>query len=479
MNLRDSPPAAMMPPARMNPPNLPNLARIPDHPVPFREAALATIAGFLGWTLDAFDFFLVVISLPRIAAEFQSPESKIALSLTLTLAFRPVGALIFGLLADRYGRRIPMIANLIFYSAVEVATGFAHNLTTFLILRALFGIGMGGEWGVGASLVMEKVSPRWRGLLSGTLQEGYAAGSLLSAVAAYFLLDRTWLRGFDPNGWRLMFFIGGAPALLALFIRFFVKESEVWLKTKAESWSHLGSTIVSHWKIWLYLTLLMAMMNMSSHGTQDMFPTFMKSFRHMEPRAYSKIVSIGSTGAIFGGVLFGLASDKLGRRRMMILAFIGALAAVYPWATSSGLHAITLSAFMMQFMVQGAWGIIPAHINELAPDRVRGFLPGFAYQCGNLIASPIAWLQAKLVEVPPGEPQPYPKVMGISAACIFLLAIVATVFGREKRGIRFGIVDPRRCTCGYDLSGLNGGLCPECGRRVPASPDSPPGPSRS
>jgi SHS family lactate transporter-like MFS transporter len=391
--------------------------------------------------LDAFDFFLVVISLPRIASEFQCKESHIAFSLTLTLAFRPVGALIFGLLADRYGRRIPMMANLVFYSAVEVATGFAHDLTTFLILRALFGIGMGGEWGVGASLVMEKVSPRWRGLFSGFLQEGYAAGNLLSAVAAYFLLDRTFLRGSDPNGWRLMFFIGGVPALLAVFIRFFVKESEVWQKTKAESWSQLGSTILSHWKIWLYLTLLMAMMNMSSHGTQDMFPTFMKNFRGLDPKGYSKIVSIMATGAVIGGVLFGLASDRLGRRWMMILAFVGALVMVYPWATSSNVQAITMSAFMMQFMVQGAWGIIPAHINELAPDRVRGFLPGFAYQCGNLIASPIAWLQAKLVEVPPGQEQPYPKVMGISAACVFVVAIFVVALGREKRGIRFGVVD--------------------------------------
>jgi len=221
----------------------------------------------------------------------------------------------------------------------------------------------------------------------------------------------------------------------------------------------------------------MAMMNMSSHGTQDMFPTFMKNFRGLEPKAYSKVVSIMATGAVIGGVLFGLASDRLGRRWMMILAFVGALVMVYPWATSSNVQAITMSAFMMQFMVQGAWGIIPAHINELAPDRVRGFLPGFAYQCGNLIASPIAWLQAKLVEVPPGQEQPYPKVMGISAVFVFLIAIVVVAFGREKRGIRFGIVDALRCLCGCDLSGLKGDLCPECGR--PRPPASPPGPARS
>ena len=396
-----------------------------DPSVPTGEAAFALAAGFLGWTLDAFDFFLVVIALPRIAHDFAAKESAIAWSLTLTLAFRPVGAFVFGLLADRYGRRTPMILDLIFYSIVEVATGFAPNLTTFLVLRALFGIGMGGEWGVGASLVMEKVSPRWRGVLSGLLQEGYAFGYLLAAVAAYFMLDRF--------GWRPMFWLGGVPALLALFIRFFVRESEVWEKSKADSWSQLGKGLWSHWKLWLYLTLLMAMMNLSSHGTQDMFPTFMKHYRGMDPKVYSKVVVVMMIGAIVGGLAFGLASDRFGRRRMMILAFAGALAAIPLWAMSSSIASIVAGAFMMQFMVQGAWGIIPAHINELSPDRVRGFLPGFAYLCGNLIASTIGWAQARGAET-----HPYPLVMGISAAIIFCLAIVVTAVGIEKRGIVFG-----------------------------------------
>jgi len=397
-------------------------------PVPQRDAVFAVTAGFLGWTLDAFDFFLVVIALPRIADDYHVTHSAIAGSLTLTLMFRPVGALIFGLLADRYGRRIPMIADLIFFSAVEVATAFAPNITTFMILRALFGIGMGGEWGVGTSLVMEKVGPKWRGLLSGFLQEGYAAGYLLSAVAAYFMLDRF--------GWRPMFLLGGAPALLALFIRFFIKESQVWEKSKAESWSQLGRGIVSHWRLWIYLTLLMAAMNFSSHGTQDMYPTFMKSFRGLDPRVYSKVVIVAMIGAILGGIAFGLASDRLGRRAMMIVAFTGALAALPLWAFSSQLGFIIAGAFMMQFMVQGAWGIIPAHISELSPDRVRGFLPGFAYQCGNLIAASIAWIQATLAQT-----YPYPRVMAFSAGTIFILAIVATAMGRERRGITFGAVE--------------------------------------
>lgn len=396
----------------------------PTAQVPMREAMYAVLAGFLGWTLDAFDFFLVVISLPKIASEFKVEDSAIAFSLTLTLMFRPVGALIFGLLADRYGRRIPMMANIVFYSAVEVATAFSPNLTTFLILRALFGIGMGGEWGVGTSLVMEKVPARWRGALNGLLQEGYAAGNLLSAVAAYFLLEKF--------GWRTMFIVGGAPAMLALFIRFFVRESEVWKKSKADSWTQLGQGILSHWKLWIYLTILMAMMNFSSHGTQDMFPTFMKSFRKLDTATYSKIIIIMSIGAIIGGVLFGFCSDQFGRRRMMMIAFTGALAIIPLWAFSSQLSAIILGAFLMQFMIQGAWGIIPAHISELAPNRVRGFLPGFSYQCGNFIAASIGHAQATLA-----KKIPYPNVMASSALIIFTLAIFVIYYGPEKRGADF------------------------------------------
>ena len=316
-----------------SPPNALHPSSLNSSPVPLREAVFATVAGFLGWMLDSFDFFLVVIALPRIASDFHVKTPAIAASLTLTLVFRPVGALIFGLLADRYGRRIPMMIDLVFYSAVEVATAFAPNLTTFLILRALFGIGMGGEWGVGTSLVMEKVPAKWRGLLSGFLQEGYAAGYLLSAVAAYFMLDRF--------GWRPMFLLGGAPALLALFIRIGVRESEVWRASKAESWAQLLRDIGSHWKLWVYLTLLMAMMNLSSHGTQDMYPTFMQHFRGLDAKTLFENRDRHDDRRHPRRNCFRHVSDRFGRRSMMILAFIGALAVVPLWAFSSQIMLIT------------------------------------------------------------------------------------------------------------------------------------------
>ena len=241
------------------------------------------LASFLGWTLDAFDFFLVVFTLTAIGKDFGRSDKEMALSITLTLAFRPLGAFIFGLVADRYGRRLPLMIDLLFFSVIEVATGFARDFTTFLILRALFGIGMGGEWGVGASLAMEKVPPRLRGLLSGLLQQGYSAGYLLAALCYFFL--------FDKVGWRPLFYLGGLPALLAVFIRMRVKESEVWERNKSADWSSLWRAIVSHWKLFLYLTVLMMMMNFTSHGTQDMFPTFLQ--RHWGMGATQRAVIPG------------------------------------------------------------------------------------------------------------------------------------------------------------------------------------------
>jgi len=387
--------------------------------------ASAVLAGFLGWTLDAFDFFLVVMCATEIGKEFHKSHAQIGLSLTLSLAFRPIGAFIFGLMADRYGRRLPLMIDLIFYSIVEVLTGLAPNYVTFMILRALFGIGMGGEWGVGASLAMEKVPPRWRGVLSGLLQEGYAMGYLLAA-ASYGLIFPRW-------GWRPLFFIGGLPALLALFIRFGVKESEVWERSRSRDWSSLGRNILSNWKLFLYLVALMAAMNFSSHGTQDFYPTFLKNDHHFSTGRVSWVTAIMQVGAILGGVIFGLMSDRIGRRRAMVIAFILAIAIIPLWAFSHSLVLLVCGAFLIQFMVQGAWGIIPAHISELSPDNVRGFLPGFAYQCGVLIAASIDWIEPSLA-----EHMGYAKAMSLMACIIFTSAAIITALGRERKGITFG-----------------------------------------
>lgn len=393
-------------------------AGAPDH-------GAALFAGFLGWTLDAFDFFLVVMCLTDIGREFGQTDAKMALSITVTLAFRPVGAFLFGMMADRYGRRLPLMLDLIFYSVIEVLTGFTHSFRSFLILRALFGIGMGGEWGVGASLAMEKVPPKLRGILSGLLQEGYAAGYLLAALA-YRLV-------FPHYGWRPLFFIGGIPALLALFVRFGVKESEVWERTRHANLSDWWDGILSHWQLFIYLVVMMAMMNFSSHGTQDMYPTFLKRDWNFSASQKSLLTAFMMSGAIVGGICFGLLSDRIGRRRAMIWAFIGAIVLIPIWAFAPSRPLLVAGAFLMQFMIQGAWGVVPAHITELSPDSVRGFLPGFAYQCGVLIAGTVGLLEAKLA-----EHMTYAKAMAILVLIIFCGAIIVVGAGRERHAVKFG-----------------------------------------
>jgi MFS transporter, SHS family, lactate transporter len=396
----------------------PATAGAPDH-----RAAVA--AGFMGWTLDAFDFFLVVFALTSIGHDFGKSDAAIALSLTLTLAFRPVGAFIFGLIADRYGRRLPLMLDLIFYSVIEVLTGLAPNYATFLVLRALFGIGMGAEWGVGASLVMEKAPSRLRGLLSGLLQEGYAFGYLVAA-ACYFLVFPHW-------GWRPMFFIGGLPALLAIYVRFQVKESEVWERTRHTSWSGLGREIVSHWKLFLYITILMAMMNMVSHGTQDLYPTFLQRDWGFKPEGRAALTAFSMVGAIAGGVVVGMISDRKGRRLAIVGALLLAVVMIPAWAFAPSLGVLIAGAFLMQFMVQGAWGVIPAHIMELSPDSVRGFLPGFAYQCGVLIASSTAYVEALFA-----QHMTYARSMAATAFVVFVLGAIVAGVGWERKGVAFG-----------------------------------------
>ncbi len=385
----------------------------------------AVIASFLGWTLDAFDFFLVTFALTAIGKEFGQTDKAMALSITLTLAFRPVGAFIFGLMADRYGRRIPLMVDLVFYSVVEVATGFAHSYTTFIILRCLFGIGMGGEWGVGASLAMEKAPAHRRGIFSGLLQEGYACGNLLAAICFFVVFPR-W-------GWRPMFFIGGLPALLALYVRTNVEESKVWEQTRHASWKDYGRSIGSHWKLFFYLVFLMAMMNLVSHGTQDMYPTFLQrdwKLRSAAPGDGDD--AIGNVGAIIGGILFGHFSDKMGRRKAIITALLLAIVMIPRWAFSPSVPLLVIGGFSMQFMVQGAWGVIPVHINEFAPDSVRGFLPGFAYQCGVLIAGTVVYIEPLIA-----EHTTYANAMALTAVLVFSGGAFATWIGRERRGWTF------------------------------------------
>ncbi|MGN6340148.1 MAG: MFS transporter [Ginsengibacter sp.] len=389
-----------------------------------RNQRNAMLAGFLGWTLDAFDFFILTFVLTTVATDFSVTIPEMALTLTASLVMRPVGALIFGLLADRIGRKTPLMISIIFYSVMEILSGLAPTYQVFLALRFLYGVGMGGEWGVGASLVMESVSVKRRGLLSGLLQEGYAFGFLLAAAAYYFV--------FPQFGWRAMFFVGGLPALLTLFIRSKVKETEAWKSNRSLNWKEYGNAIKKNWKLFLYLVLLMSMMNLISHGTQDLYPTFLQKQKNFDPHQTAVITMISMVGAILGGLFFGYLSDFYGRKKMMAVAVVLALLLIPLWLLAGGGFFVALGAFGMQFMVQGAWGIIPAHINELSPGPVRGFFPGFAYQLGVLIAAAVPYVEATLA-----ENLGYATAMEIAAGSVLAVGAIIILAGPEARGIHF------------------------------------------
>jgi SHS family lactate transporter-like MFS transporter len=408
-----------------------------------REQRNTFLASFLGWTLDAFDFFLVTFIVLRISSDFRVSTVAVAFAITLTLLMRPIGALLFGMLAERYGRRLPLMIDILFYSVMEVLTAFSPNFAVFLLLRALFGIGMGGEWGIGASLAMESLPTEARGLFSGILQQGYACGYLLASVVFAFV--------YPFFGWRGMFLIGALPALLVLFIRMGVPESPVWqqqnarrIETGTSAWRGIGAAIRKHIVLFLYVILLMTAFNFMSHGTQDLYPTFVQKQLGFGVAATSLISVIANIGAIIGGTLFGYHSQHWGRRRTIIIAaFLGIL--MIPLWTGflriPGLPlfiTLAIGAFLIQFMVQGAWGIIPVHLNELSPSDVRGTFPGFAYQIGNVAPAFAVTLAAAFAEQLGTAKAPnYALAQAILTLIYFIAVIVFTAIGREARGIEF------------------------------------------
>jgi len=382
------------------------------------------VATFLGWTLDAFDFFLLVFVLKDIAREFDTDIKDVTVAILLTLAMRPVGAYLFGRAADRWGRRPTLMVNVLLYSFLEFLSAFSPNLTALLILRALYGIAMGGEWGVGASLTMESIPPHARGFVSGLLQSGYPTGYLLASIV-YGLL-------FPIIGWRGMFMVGVLPALLVFYIRRNVPESPSWSPTTQ---SNTVSILRAHWRLGLYAVVLMTAFNFLSHGTQDLYPTFLEVQHEFSPRAVGTIAVIYNIGAILGGIVCGSLSEQMGRRRTIIVASLLCLPVLPLWAFSSGAATLALGAFLMQFMVQGAWGVIPVHLNELSPDEARGTFPGFVYQLGNLLASANATIQAAMAAHFGND---YGLALAIIAGTMAIAICAMTFLGIEAKGIAFG-----------------------------------------
>jgi SHS family lactate transporter-like MFS transporter len=390
----------------------------------------AFLAAFLGWTMDAFDYFIVVLVYAEIAKDFGVSLERMAFLTTVTLLMRPVGALIFGIWADRAGRRVPLMVDVVFYSVIGFVCAFAPNFTVLLVLRLLYGIGMGGEWGLGAALAMEKIPAHRRGFFSGVLQEGYSTGYLLAALA--YLLVHSVL----GLSWRWLFALSIIPALISLLIRSRVRESEVW-QTARERVTQVGFRQILLNKVVLrrfgYLVLLMTAFNWMSHGTQDIYPTFLKAGIGLSATTATWIAVIYNIGAIIGGPVAGALSQRFGRRRLIVLCAILGLPIVPIFAYSQTAGLLCVGAFFMQVVVQGAWGVIPAHLTELSPDEIRGFYPGVTYQLGNCLAAFNLPIQEALA-----KSHGYPFALAATIVPVLIAVAVLTSLGRENRGVEFG-----------------------------------------
>ncbi len=395
------------------------------------------VAGFLGWALDAFDFFILVFTLPAIAAEFGVKVPDVAYAIFLTLAMRFIGAYLFGRLGDRYGRKPILMLDIVCYSVLGAAAAFAPTLAIFLVMRALFGVAMGGEWGLGSSLTMESIPPGSRGVVSGILQCGYPTGFLLASIVFGLFYDETYFG--ITLGWRAMFLFSVLPALLVVFIRAHVPESPAFAQGREQPRPGFLKTLIANWKVALYAAVLMMFFNLFSHGTQDLYPTFLGKQHHFDHHTVSLVMIVANLGAISGGIFFGHLSERIGRLNAITIAALLALPAIPLWAYGSTAVTLAAGAFVMQIAVQGAWGVIPAHLNELVPGAVRATLPGFIYQIGNFLASYNGPFQAKLAEAPGND---YSYALALVAGIVAVGVAVIIRFSPERRGGILTVSDP-------------------------------------
>ena len=390
-----------------------------------RSQRNVVVAAYLGWTLDAFDFFLMVFMFKDISTELHSSMQVVSTAVLLTLGMRPVGAFLFGRLADRFGRKPTLVWNILAYSLLELASGFAPNMTTLLIVRALFGVAMGGEWGIGSALTMETIPPSARGFVSGLLQAGYPSGYFLASLAVYLLYDRL--------GWRYMFVLGVIPAVLVFFVRRGVDESPAWKEQQHTPRTGILDVLRRDWKLAVYGIILMTAFNFFSHGSQDAYPgLFLKVQHHFDTHLGSLMTAVGNIGAICGGLFFGSISEKIGRRRAIMIAALIALPALPFWAFGSTPLILAAGAFLMQISVQGAWGVIPVHLNELSPPEIRATFPGFVYQLGNLLAAVNLNLQVAIAEAHGND---YGLAMAIVVGTVAVVITLMVAFGPERLGI--------------------------------------------
>jgi SHS family lactate transporter-like MFS transporter len=389
----------------------------------------AYFAALGGWTLDAFDFFIFIVSLHAIGSDFRVSLTAVSFGITLTLAMRPLGALLFGWLAEKYGRRPILMANVLSFALIELASAFAPNLAVLLALRAVFGLAMGGEWGVGAALAFETLPAQGRGFFSGLLQEGYVLGFLLAAAVSRLF--------FATVGWRGLFIIGALPALLVLYIRIGVEESPAWLEgrhARRASLREIGRIAAANLPLLLYMIALMALFNAFSHGSQDLYKPFLIGQRGLSGARADDLLMLMNIGALLGGMVFGALSERIGRRKAIASAALLAVPVIPLWTYAPSVPLLALGAFLMQFMVQGAWGIVPAHLNELSPPGVRAILPAFAYQLGNFAMALLAPAQSAIAA---RHGHDLAAVLAATLGIVAVALTVATLLGKEAKSVSF------------------------------------------
>ena len=405
------------------------------------------LAAFLGWTMDSLDFFILIFCVPAIAAEFHTKPSGVLGAVFLTQMFRPVGALLFGMLADRYGRRPVLMVNILSFSVIELACAFAPSLASLLVLRAIFGLAMGGEWGVGAALVFETLPKEGRGTFSGILQEGYAMGSILASGAFALFFSGFALAGLHVPGigWRGLFILGSVPALLVFYVQARVAESPVWLAGAKKRAAHRtnpahtqssNALLLKFLPTFLFLILLMTAFMSFSHGTQDVYPTFLTTYAKLQPSTVGTIGILYGIGSILGGFFFGTLSERWGRKRAIVTAALLSIPVIPLWAYGRSAWMLGAGAVLMQFMVQGAWGVVPAYLTELSPAPVRATAPGLAYQLGGLVTSWNGKAQALAAE----RWGNYPLVLAITVVVVAITLSALAMLGREARGQDMSVV---------------------------------------
>jgi SHS family lactate transporter-like MFS transporter len=390
----------------------------------------AVASSILGWVLDAFDFFVVVFLFDALAANFHVEKKAIVWTISITLAMRPVGALLFGALADRYGRKKPLMACVIYFSTITVLSGFAPNYLFFVVMRALYGIGMGGYWGIGASFAMENAPRKQRGVLSGMMQGGYPFGYLLAAVGMLTIMPHL--------GWRAMFVVGSLLAVVIVILTYLSPESEAWKQHRMGSIANIFKTLFQHMGSFSYLLLVMVVMSCLSHGTQDLYPDFLKSLPNIKDalvlgmKPLYGIPIIYNIGAITGAIFFGYISERIGRRYAIMVALLLSLLAIPAWAFGGSVLMLVVGSYVMQTGVQGAFGVIPAHLNELSPDAVRSLFPGFVYQLGVLVASPAVSFEFFL-----RDHFGYPWALTLFEVIVIVLLLIIFALGPEQHGRHF------------------------------------------